>query len=849
MADQTVRFDWVVDDSQVATAMDKYLGNVEAAQSATDKLGESQEKAFQAGAEALKDQEEALKSTIQQKTRYTKEANLAAKATGLLKKEATEAVRGFNVFGVNIGNAVDKLSALRASTKSAQGGVKGLGGAWRVLNNILKVSVIGAIISVLVSLGTMLTKTQKGLDFLGQASAGLNATFGVLVDRVVKFGESVIKSFTAIYRLVQGDFTGAFEAATEAGEAAIATFTGLGTEIASVVGQAVALEKVLQGVEKSERRVAGQRALANAEIKRLNLLIEDTTKGYNERIAAAEKLQNIEANLNTQELANARRRIAVAFGEQEVNDNVLKQIERIKQGRIDLNDLGLTSSTEADVDALLQDVEKLGQLEATSLEILTTNQNKLNAIRKEQRDRIQAVIEKTQELQNVAADANADLEGGAAVVEREFQKAIDKVEELKQAAREIGVDVDFSALEQLAKNQRQLALDAVKGIRDPFDALPTALEQTRKDLADVTGKIKQDIVSSVLTPFQQEGLGRDLALLPGDIIGNLQESLNREAKNKLKLEPDVKDFLVGQFFDIFDSVGEVISLGLEGQAQRQQEVIDRIQQDIDKLSNDLNDQLDRQQKGYANDADAFKQNIESKEQELAQAQQRQLELEKKAARQRLVLDSLQQASQLSLAVARLISSSASLGPFGIIAAATAGVSFIFSTIAKAKALALENSQPVGFATGTEYVDGPGTWTSDSVPALLSRGERVFTGAQNHKIGGRGVSNEEVVDGYLFGQSVLDYLGKPGTAGAQNLGPVLAILHQTQQELMELKSGAQIQAMERAYKEAARENADRMIQYWETRPVDLVDMKTGDEIRQWKDGNKINRIRIKEGKNE
>ena len=847
MPDQTVRFDWEVDDSQVAAAMDKYLSNVEAAQAATDKLGDSQEQAFQAGAEALKDQEAALKSTIQQKTKYTKEANLAAKATGLLKKEATEAVRGVNLFGVNIGNAVDKLSALRSSTKSAQGGVKGLGGAWRVLNNILKVSVIGAIISVLVSLGAMLTKTQKGLDFLGQASAGLNATFGVLVDRVVKFGESVIKSFTAIYRLVQGDFTGAFEAATEAGEAAIATFTGLGTEIASVVGQAVALERVLQGVEKSERRVAGQRALANAEIKRLNLLIEDTTKGYNERISAAEKLQSIEASLNAQELTNARKRIAVAFGEQEVNDKVLKQIERIKQGRIDLNDLGLTSSTEADVDALLQDVEKLGQLEATSLEILTTNQNKLNTIRKEQRDRIQAVIEKTQELQNIAADANADLEGGAAVVEREFDKAIAKVEELKQAAREIGVDVDFSALEELARNQRQLALDAVKGVRAPFDELPNSLERTRQSLKDVTGRIRQDIVTSISTPLQS--LDQDLADLPGDILGNLQDALNREAKDGLKLPPDVKEFLVGQFFDIFDSVGEVISLGLEGQAQRQQEVIDRIQKDIDKLSSDLNEQVERQQDGYANDAEAFKRNLQTKEQELAQAQQRQLELEKKAARQRLVLDSLQQASQLSLAVARLISSSASLGPFGIIAAATAGVSFIFSTIAKAKALALENSQPVGFATGTEYVDGPGSWISDSIPARLSRGERVLTGEQNHAIGGRGVSNDDLVNGYLFGQSVMDHLKSPSSAGPQNLTPILSILHQTQQELAELKSGAQIRAMERAYKQAARENADRMIQYWETRPVDLVDIKTGDKIRQWKEGNKINRIRIKEGKNE
>ena len=849
MADQTVRFDWQVDDSQVEKAVQKYIDAIDEVQGKVETLGETQDKAFSKSAQSLNAQEKALKDNIQQQTGYNQEVTEGSKKLSDFEKGVRDATKGMGLLERTILGAVQKLASFQVATKQGEQATTRFGRAWRVLNNIIKASVIGAVIGALVGLLAALRKTQAGIDSLRSVTAGLTAALNVVIDRVISFGTSVFKTFQAIARLVKGDLRAAMMAAEEAADATIATFTGLGRELVEVTRKAIALERVLIAVEKSERRVAAQRALQAAEITRLSQAVDDTTNSYNKRISALEDLKNLEASLNAQEIDNARRRVAVAFGETEVNDRIIKQIDDIRKGRIDLNELGLTSATEEQVDALLKDVQLLGQLEQESFDIVFSRQSKLNDLRQEQRDRIQAVIEKTQELQNVAADANADLEGGAAVVEREFQKAIDKVEELKQAAREIGIDVDFSALEQLAENQRQLALDAVKGIRAPFDALPTALEQTRKDLTDVTGKIKQDIVSSVLTPFQQEGLGRDLALLPGEIIGNLQESLNREAKNKLKLEPDVKDFLVGQFFDIFDSVGEVISLGLEGQAQRQQEVIDRIQADIDRLSSELNDQLDRQQKGYANDAEAFKQNIQSKEQELAQAQQRQLELEKKAARQRLVLDSLQQASQLSLAVARLISSSASLGPFGIIAAATAGVSFIFSTIAKAKALALENSQPVGFATGTEYVDGPGTWTSDSVPALLSRGERVFTGAQNHKIGGRGVSNEEVVDGYLFGQSVLDYLAKPGAAGAQNLGPVLAILHQSQQELMELKSGAQIQAMERAYKEAARENADRMIQYWETRPVDLVDMKTGDEIRQWKEGNKINRIRIKEGKNE
>lgn len=49
----------------------------------------------------------------------------------------------------------------------------------------------------------------------------------------------------------------------------------------------------------------------------------------------------------------------------------------------------------------------------------------------------------------------------------------------------------------------------------------------------------------------------------------------------------------------------------------------------------------------------------------------------------------------------------------------------------------------GFREGTEYVNGPGTETSDSIPAMLSRGERVVPARINKKL--RGISNEELVD--------------------------------------------------------------------------------------------------------
>jgi hypothetical protein len=53
------------------------------------------------------------------------------------------------------------------------------------------------------------------------------------------------------------------------------------------------------------------------------------------------------------------------------------------------------------------------------------------------------------------------------------------------------------------------------------------------------------------------------------------------------------------------------------------------------------------------------------------------------------------------------------------------------------------SKPVKFAKGTEYVEGPGTGTSDSIPAQLSKGERVVPAHLNKKL--NGISNTDLIN--------------------------------------------------------------------------------------------------------
>lgn len=56
-----------------------------------------------------------------------------------------------------------------------------------------------------------------------------------------------------------------------------------------------------------------------------------------------------------------------------------------------------------------------------------------------------------------------------------------------------------------------------------------------------------------------------------------------------------------------------------------------------------------------------------------------------------------------------------------------------SVVSTALQIARIQSQPIPkYATGTKFVSGPGTETSDSVPAMLSRGERVITSRTNRQ---------------------------------------------------------------------------------------------------------------------
>jgi tape measure domain-containing protein len=77
---------------------------------------------------------------------------------------------------------------------------------------------------------------------------------------------------------------------------------------------------------------------------------------------------------------------------------------------------------------------------------------------------------------------------------------------------------------------------------------------------------------------------------------------------------------------------------------------------------------------------------------------------------------------------------------------------IIASAALAAQIAFIAAQPMpAFAKGTEYVEGAGTGTSDSIMARLSKGERVMTARQNKPLLDMGIKNDDIP------KIVLDYM--------------------------------------------------------------------------------------------
>jgi uncharacterized protein YoxC len=225
---EEVEFILKFNDDEVINGMQNVITQSEQVKNSIDEINESTEKI---GKEA----EDAGKKTAKE---FEGLNNSIMKA----KNSTLAWVDSINVGGVSLGrlrqglgNLIDGLKGAGASMLNFAKGIKAsnvaIGGtvkALKVLKGALISTGIGAIVVALGSLVAYLTSTQRGIDKVDRALAGLKAGFDVIIDRL----SSATGAFKALF---SGDFT-------KAGIEFAKVFKGIGEEIKNETQLAVQLE-------------------------------------------------------------------------------------------------------------------------------------------------------------------------------------------------------------------------------------------------------------------------------------------------------------------------------------------------------------------------------------------------------------------------------------------------------------------------------------------------------------------------------------------------------------------------------------------------------------------------------
>ena len=393
------------------------------------------------------------------------------------------------------------LNATAAATGNVSTGMK-------VLRGAIIATGIGALIVVLGSLIAYFTSTQEGINKVNKVLTPLKVVFQTLIGVVQNFGKYLLEAIThpkqmlidlldflkgqfmnrltgmidifkGIGKIITGDIK---EGIKQVGEAAAQTVTGVenvvgkvkdaGKAMSDTIDEAIKrgqrIEEINQKLSSSEADFIQQTAELKQLFKEQNMIAEDTTKTFAEREEAAKKSIEIQKQIN--KLAEDR--------------NGLEQ---------ELLNLKFASNDTSNADRaeLAKKKAELAEQAAARIEAITTQNNKVNTIRKaaddeanarrkEQADKARAYLEEqlkwqkeavedyvktnsavAKSLQERLAIEEKGMQDRLAVLEKEKSKGLIKKNEYEKQKREIE--------EAYLKISTDLSIEAVKKEAEQYE--------------------------------------------------------------------------------------------------------------------------------------------------------------------------------------------------------------------------------------------------------------------------------------------------------------------------------------------------------------------------------------------
>lgn len=678
---------------------------------------------------------DALKGAEEETQRYYRNV-------GNYKEAIIDAANANIPFIQQINQMVTSLGGLKnylAGMKTEMVAVSASTTGWIKVLKLLKVALIGTGIGALVvALGSLVawfTKTQKGVEAANKIMAALGATINVIIDRASKLGSALVNLFTGNFK--------------KAGEDAKAIFSGIGKEIADETKQAWELAEVLNEIDKKEVMLSMSRAANRAEIEKLKKAADDQTLSTQERIKAAEKAAEIEKkDLEIQtELAEAR--LANTLGYTEMNREVRKLMEQIKSGDITADEvigkLGLSESTIEDLKTFRDQFNELQELMEDSYGRQTEQQNTLNSIRQEGADKAKEAKQKELEAVRAAEDAMLALvkdkrEQARKEIELTYTR---KIEDLRISLRE---EENLTVKARKAINEQIKSLEQQKNIelqKLSDEELQKEIDKRTKLISLQLESVKEGSEQEYQLRMQQLASQRDAELADKELTEQMKQAITA------KYNKQMDDLAMQHEKDVSEKQQEAIRLRMENeimqmqqsgaseleilqeQASQKLELLNNIQQQEGESEQEF---LNRKLQAHQEYTDAKKE-LADKEVEIEQTKSQAMEnitgglialtqqigeSDKGFAILSKTLALAEIAINTGKAIAKMVSAEAGKGILGL-ATMASGIATILANIASATSIV----KSAKFATGG-LVTGPGTGTSDSVPAQLSNGESVMT---------------------------------------------------------------------------------------------------------------------------
>lgn len=405
------------------------------------------------------------------------------------------------------------LNATAAATGNVSTGMK-------VLRGAIIATGIGALVVVLGSLIAYFTSTQEGINKVNKVLTPLKVVFQTLIGVVQNFGKYLLEAITHpkqmlidLLDFLKGQFmnrlTGMIdvfkgigkiitgnikEGIKQVGEAAAQTVTGVenvvgkvkdaGKAMSDTIDEAVKrgqrIEEINQKLSSSEADFIQQTAELKQLFKEQNMIAEDTTKTFAEREEAAKKSIEIQKQIN--KLAEDR--------------NGLEQ---------ELLNLKFASNDTSDADRaeLARKKAELAEQAAARIEAITTQNNKVNTIRKAANDQANA------QAKEAADKARAHLE--------------DQLKWQKEAVEEY-VKTNSAVAQSL---QERLAIEE-KGMQDRLALL---------DKEKANGLIKKNEYEKQKREIEEAYLKTRVEL---SIEAVKKEAEQYEIQNKTKIESETR---------------------------------------------------------------------------------------------------------------------------------------------------------------------------------------------------------------------------------------------------------------------------------------------------------------------